>query len=563
MSFKKTILFFSLICSCLNGAPPSFRDQMKMSLDHIAFEMNVYYAPAEWKQAWFGWDLQFELAKAKDQIDALPTITLKDYQRILRNFLASTKDYHVSVEFISTEEAILPFRIKSAQGKYFLTSIERSRLPYAVFPFNVGDEVVEFNKAPIADVIANFKSSEALNNMPLTDQRLAEIYLTHRFGTKGHIVPKGKLTLGVIPKGKNQKTTSEIEWTYFPEEIAPPFIAAPRSLVAINEDQKDSFEARFPHLARHKMMMTSDSKLLFAGKEDIGSRESYLPVLGKKIWDAGSDNPFDAYIFKNEKGTPIGYLRIPSYFPAGGELEALQAILNHYQVNTKALVIDQMNNPGGSVLYLYTILSYLSQEPLKLFSQRALITQQDVLEAMQVINFIDVVKLYNIDMEIIAQFFDGLEINAEVLNKIQSGYQKIVDEWDASRFLTDDFYLYGLDTITPSSSCSYTKPILVLTNELDFSCADFFPSILQDNKRAKLFGTTTAGAGGYVLQHHFSNRLGIDNFMTTGSIAQREGGIYIENNGVKPDFVYEITQADLKGEYQDLKKAVLKATEKL
>jgi hypothetical protein len=563
MSFKKGIIYFSLIISFLHGEPLSFRDQMKMSLDHIAFEMSVYYAPAEWKQAWFGWDLQYELAKAKNQIDSLPSITLKDYQRILRNFLATTKDYHVSVEFISTEESLLPFRIKGSNGKYYLSTIERSRLPYAVFPFNVGDEVVEFNKVAIGEAIQKFKTSEGFNNMPLTDQRLAEIYLTHRFGSKGHIVPKGKVTLGVIPKGKNQKSSADIEWIYFAEEIAPPFISAPRCLVAASQNEKDSFEARFPNLARHKMMMTFDSKLLSAGKEDLGSRESFLPLLGKKVWDAGSDNPFDAYIFKNEKGTPIGYLRIPTFFPSGGELEALQEILNHFQVNTKALVIDQMNNPGGSVLYLYSILSYLSQEPLKLFSQRALITQQDVMEAIQVISFIDMVKLYNIDMDIIAHFFDGLEINTEVLNKIQSGYQKIVNEWDAARFLTDDFYLYGLDTIAPSKACSYTRPILVLTNELDFSCADFFPSILQDNKRAKLFGTTTAGAGGYVLEHRFSNRLGIYNFMTTGSIAQRENGLYIENNGVKPDIVYEITQNDLKGEYQDLKKAVLKATEKL
>src|SRR5262249_53714719 len=43
---------------------------------------------------------------------------------------------------------------------------------------------------------------------------------------------------------------------------------------------------------------------------------------------------------------------------------------------------------------------------------------------------------------------------------------------------------------------AYTKPIVMLIDGMALSAADFVPATLKDNKRVKLFGTTTAGAGG-------------------------------------------------------------------
>jgi hypothetical protein len=52
--------------------------------------------------------------------------------------------------------------------------------------------------------------------------------------------------------------------------------------------------------------------------------------------------------------------------------------------------------------------------------------------------------------------------------------------------------LNGVAEILPAKN-PYTKKIVVLINELDFSAAEFLAAILQDNKRATLFGESTGG----------------------------------------------------------------------
>ena len=132
----------------------------------------------------------------------------------------------------------------------------------------------------------------------------------------------------------------------------------------------------------------------------------------------------------------------------------------------------------------------------------------------------------------------------------------ILSELKAGRRLTRPVHLFGMDKIAPHPQARYTKPILVLVNETDFSAGDFFPAILQDNGRAKIFGVRTAGAGGGVKSVEFPNQVGIAGLSYTWTIAERPNGQPIENLGVTPDIAYQITADDLRTDFSGYKAAV-------
>jgi hypothetical protein len=102
--------------------------------------------------------------------------------------------------------------------------------------------------------------------------------------------------------------------------------------------------------------------------------------------------------------------------------------------------------------------------------------------------------------------------------------------------------LGGVDITRPQQ---FTKPVYMMIDELDFSGGDASPATLQDYGRVKLIGLSTAGAGGTV--EEFSNPFGESfGYHLTTSLMYRKGGIFVENVGVKPDFVIEPSIQDYK-----------------
>jgi C-terminal processing protease CtpA/Prc len=106
-------------------------------------------------------------------------------------------------------------------------------------------------------------------------------------------------------------------------------------------------------------------------------------------------------------------------------------------------------------------------------------------------------------------------------------------------------------TRTPAPN-AYTKPILLLVDEMSASAADFFASMLQDNHIAPLFGYRTMGAGGspgsfsigiYTEGHTYVTRsllvraqpVATPEYPTTS---------YIENVGVRPETVVDYMTTD-------------------
>ena len=300
--------------------------------------------------------------------------------------------------------------------------------------------------------------------------------------------------------------------------------------------------------------MIAFDEMLRSHQKQFGIR-GWVPALGEAVWElpeaVATKMPFVACIYRTVAGLTIGYLRIPHYSHHEPSLAVLEDVISHFESNTSALVLDQVDNPGGSLFHMYSVTSYFTDVPLPVPTHEITIDEDAAAMAA------DVVALANAG--------DAVPLSERPSPEMVTYSRLVLSERAAGRGtgrrLAGPLHLCGVTSVRPARS-PYTKKIVVLINELDFSASEFLAAILQDNKRATLFGQNTAGAGGCVKKIVADNRgraLGVDSYTITWTVARRTSGQHIEGIGVQPDIPYEITVEDVQHEYVGYRQALLAA----
>jgi hypothetical protein len=243
-------------------------------------------------------------------------------------------------------------------------------------------------------------------------------------------------------------------------------------------------------------------------------------------------------------GYRIGFIRIPSYSPLSMP-EAVQQFareIAYLNENTDGLIVDQMRNPGGSVGYVNTLLSYLFHYPWTsiAFSVRA-------------------TSAWVISISLAYETAKAQRAPADVLEKLESIKLKLMEANAANRALTDPIPLDSVDIERQpvrdrnGNLLSYSKPIMVLMDEFSASGADMFPASMQDNGRAVLFGHRTMGAGGNVTLWQAGSYSGATTTLTESLMVRKyerveAGGYpvspYVENVGVHPEIEVDYMTRD-------------------
>lgn len=611
---KAALHVFLLLLAPFCGVTAEDKTKMLQDLDIIKSTFETKYAPYEWKKSYLGWSLEDEITSAKVKVLSLNSLSVKDYQWILHSFFNSFCDYHVSDVYYSTELALLPFEVKSANGRYFISGVNAEALElmkkYDLLQGDIpriGDEILQFDSQPIVQIIEDLKFSELGNTGSKTAQILAEMVLTRRVGQMGHHVPQGPILLTLKTPQRTINNVS-ITWVYRPEKITDRIYRGAMNSIekgALEDPQEDTeFDLAKSLKIEPKIMINTladvlqqDTSTLFnkllvqmnpeikteVELEDLGeanSADSDINAInreniwfGKPIWNETPKTPFKAYIYELPGSKKrIGYIRIDTYASSNDYSVYNQLVirlaqsLRYFERNTDALLIDQVDNPGGYSLYSLALASMMTNRPLTLPKHREAITQADVAEAFdtrdryeEILDQVpETLAVYDQSSLIL-----GYPINKAFLKNQIDHSSFIIDQWNQGKSLTSDYPMEGIKILSPHPLASYSKPIMVLVNSNDFSCGDFFPAILQDNKRATIFGEQTAGAGGYVKPHSYPNSFGLKQFSYTGSIALRMSGFVIENLGVTPDIPYSLTENDLLQGYKDYINAVNKALEKV
>ncbi|WP_348662968.1 protease-like activity factor CPAF [Chlamydia vaughanii] len=565
----------ALICTLILGfqisssAQTLVHEHAKADLDFLAHLLHTKYAPAPWKKKLFGWDHKTNHEAALLKLNLEENLTTSQSQRILAQFIGSLNDYHAGVTFYATSHSYLPYTAKlSGTGKCYVVDVNTY-----TSEIGVGDEILELDGRPVGEVIESMRTGTGTP----ADYASTVRGLFYRSAAMGQHVPKGTALIKVRrPSGLIRHV--RLKWRHTPENIGDfshvaPLIREPKFSMSVRSTQSSPLLAA----AGHNCLFTNAMEPYFwqelrqqykqvSSSFDIGSKKGFLPDFGHVVWTA-KHGPYHGYIFQitDQHGLShnVGFVRISSYSWTDLEdlnvatrdcpWEDLEEILQHMEKNTEALIIDQTHNPGGSVFYLYGLISMLIDGPVETPKHRMMLTQSEVASAY---NWLSLLEGVDTDAEAVAALganMEGYCVDAMTAGGLQDFSHKVIKCWSRGEVdLSSPLPLLGVDKIYPHPRCNYTHPVCVLIDEECFSCGDLFPAIMKDNQQAFVLGKTTAGAGGFVFNVDFPSRTGIKNCSLTGSLAVRNDGALIENLGVAPHIDIEFTDNDVcSGTYSD------------
>ncbi|MBQ8498494.1 protease-like activity factor CPAF [Chlamydia sp.] len=557
------LTFSSAVHSPLRGESLVCKNALK-DLHFLENLLQVKYAPKVWKEEYLGWNLSESVVYAQQKLCSVENPSTSFCQQVIADFIQELNDFHAGVTFYAVENAYLPYSLqKSSDGHFYFVDVMTFSSD-----IRIGDELLEVDGCPVEEVLATLYGGN--HKGTLAEESAALRTLFSRMASLGHEVPSGRVSLKVRRPSSGSIKEVRVQWRYTPEGVGDlsaiaPSIKAPQ----LQKSMRGLFPKRDNHHASslfHSPMVphfwaelrnhyaTSGLKSGY----NIGNADGFFPVMGPVLWE--SEGPFHAYIFPivDERGIRhnIGFLRIATYGwqemedvdPMGPPpWEEFAKIIDLFSLKTDALIIDQTNNPGGSVLYLYGLLSMLTDRPLNLPKHRMILTQDEVVDALDWKKLLESVDTDAEARLVLGENMEGYTVNLQVAEYLKSFSDQVLACWQNGDIeLSNPIPLFGFEQIHPHPRVQYNKPICVLINEQDFSCADFFPAVLKDNDRALVVGSRTAGAGGFVFNVEFPNRTGIKSCSLTGSLAVRMHGDLIENIGVEPHIEIPFTANDIR-----------------
>lgn len=523
-------------------------EQRLLDFQHLAGVFAQQYGPYEFKRDLFGVDL-FKIQPWVDRIRAAKTDI--EYYEIQAEYIASLKDTHSSATNRSTFVASVPIDADVYEGKVLVDFIDRTALPIAGYPFAIGDEVVSLDGRPVEYWLSELSRTVVFANERAT-RRLAAQYLFYRVQSVYPRAPEvgDKLRVEIRRAATGSLETYELDWekSGYPLTSAGP-VPSPNA----RAQGRTSDTARLNHyglpMGTAPMLESLQTKswnpAAFGAQRmrGLGRRNPYFTLpQGFQVRLGSRTGDFHFSGIYPSGGKRIGYLRFPNFSPANDftALNELFAEVTFLNANTDGLVLDLTRNTGGNC-YAEDAMDLLIPYPYfalgdQLRATRFVLTQAEA-------------QLTELE---------GLGLPDELMEQFRLIVQGVRDAYKQNRGLTDVLPGCTLtlerDTARDrfGNTLAYSKPLIVLTDELSISYADYAAAILQEAGRGPLFGYRTNGAGGAVFGLNTGfysesyttvtwtigarNRyIGTDDYGTTNRL---------ENIGVRPDIPFDYMTRD-------------------
>jgi hypothetical protein len=244
-------------------------------------------------------------------------------------------------------------------------------------------------------------------------------------------------------------------------------------------------------------------------------------------------------------GRKIGYIRIMRFSPANpaAAVAEFASEIQFFQANTDGLIVDVTRNTGGGCIS-FDYLSYLIPAPFTTFRQ--------VMPAYQE----DLVAYSNM-----ARLARQNNSPSWVIDTYEYLYNAILSATKERRALTGPVATPCGSLTWPAPTeigfpardsggnmLAYTKPVILLADELSASMGDMFAAMFQDNKRGPVVGIRTDGRGGQSGGPYAAGFFSEGTATTTRALVVRQqvasqpglpSAPYIENLGVEPDIALD------------------------
>ncbi len=518
------------------------REQKESDFRDVVNTMNGWYAPLDWKKELFGFDA-LQIQPWLDRVGQ--TKTDLEFYELCVEYFASLKDTHSYYALPTDFVARLGFSADLFEGRVLIDSITRTLLPQADYPFAVGDEVVSVDGVAAAQLVERFMRYTQRSNEIATRRLAANLIATRAQSRMPYAAELGDQAIVEIKRQSGTTETYTIRWSKSgtPLEVGP--VPSARNSVAKRPlmSDGDGYLSELERL-RHSGIGRQDAEL---GVLNYGSRTPiFLGGLGsnftRRLGGATSDF-FYSGVFQYQ-GMTIGFLRIPSYSPASTTtaLQQLDREIDFFELNTDGLIVDQMRNPGGNLCFGENVMQRLSPDSFWVtgFELRAMHWRM-----LTYYNLMINAKAANAPPEVIQQY--------EIL------YQAMVDANKRSRGVTEpipictsSLWLEPFRAAGDGHVVAYTKPIMMMIDELSTSTGDSVPAMFQENKRGLLYGMRSNGAGGNntsVTVGAYSEAtvgvsMGIQARHSTVSVQGYPTTNRLENVGVHPDIVNDYMTRD-------------------
>ncbi len=525
-------------------------DQKVSDFTQLAATYAKNYAPYEWKVV----SQKFDLYKIKTWLDRVKAS--KDdlaFMDICVEYVASLNDAHDYVQFQADFVADLGFGVDLYDGVYLIDYINRSQLRASAYPFAIGDELISIDGVATAKwVHDNAKYGIAAN--PRSTARWTADLITYR--PQAYI--PGAVNLPdraaiVVKRQSGTEDTYNIPWA---KSGTPLYAVGPVPGLNFNADKKARISAvrktdedpgsddpvtdvplkptPFPALSN---MRLSKGKVHSGLKEVVGL-EAVPPVFAfpagftQRLGRSGFDN-FSSGIY-TAGGVKVGFIRIPTFQPSstGAALSQFASEIAYMQANTDGLVIDVMRNLGGDGCYAEQMLSYVMPQKFRTIGLEIRATA---------------VMVIGISSEL--EYYKSVGADAWMIQTLEALLSGVKQAYSENRGRTGPIPIcdWSLD-IDPAVDrtgkvVAYSKPIMLVTDEMSVSAAEMFAAVFQDNERGIVYGMRTMGAGGSVGQFE-GTTFSESSITVTQTLMNRKNPIvtsdnptapYVENIGVRPD----------------------------